>query len=102
VADLAGRTAARLGLDVRVAPGEVLGHDDYLGGGYAVMGEAEREAISLAARHEGLLLDPVYTGRAMAGLVDLVRRGAVGKQETVLFWHTGGTPALYAYAAQLR
>jgi len=76
-------------------------YDGYLGGGFAVMGEPEREAIRLMARHEGILLDPVYTGRAMAGLIDLVRRGEIGKDETVLFWHTGGSPALYAYADEL-
>ena len=101
VAEIAGRTARRLGLDASVKPAQVVGFDDYLGGGYAVLGEPEREAILLAARHEGLLLDPVYTGRAMAGLVDLVRKGVIGTGETVLFWHTGGTPALHAYAGPL-
>ena len=70
-------------------------NDDYLGGGYAVMGKAEREAVHLFARHEGLLLDPVYTGRAAAGLIDLVRKGFFKPDETVLFWHTGGQPALF-------
>jgi D-cysteine desulfhydrase family pyridoxal phosphate-dependent enzyme len=101
VAELAGRTARRLHLDVPVDAGTVIAFDDYLGGGYAVLGDPEREAIRLAAKHEGLLLDPVYTGRAMAGLVDLVRRRTIGAKETVLFWHTGGTPALYAYAEGL-
>jgi len=101
VADLAARTARRVGLDVSVSKDEVVGYDGYLGAGYAVMGEPEREAIELMARHEGILLDPVYTGRAMAGLIDLVRRGEIGKRETVLFWHTGGSAALYAYAEQL-
>jgi len=101
VADIAGRLARRLGVDAGVGPGEVVAYDGYLGKGYAVMGEPEREAILLAARQEGLLLDPVYTGRAMAGLIDLVRRGEIGKSETVLFWHTGGSPALYAYAEEL-
>jgi len=62
------------------------------------MGEAEREAIHLFARLEGLLVDPVYTGRAAAGLIDLVRKGHFNKGESVLFWHTGGTPALFADA----
>jgi 1-aminocyclopropane-1-carboxylate deaminase/D-cysteine desulfhydrase-like pyridoxal-dependent ACC family enzyme len=101
VAAIAALLARRLGLDVEVPAAEVVAHDGYLGGGYAVMGEPEREAIELVARSEGILLDPVYTGRAMAGLIDLVRRGEIGKGETVLFWHTGGSPALYAYADQL-
>jgi D-cysteine desulfhydrase family pyridoxal phosphate-dependent enzyme len=101
VADIAQRTARRLGLDVSVEPDQVVAFDGYLGGGYAVLGDAEREAILLAARQEGLLLDPVYTGRAMAGLIDLARRGEIGKREAVLFWHTGGTPALHAYGEEL-
>ncbi len=98
VADLANRTLRRLGLEGSVSPGEVVAYDGYLGAGYAVMGEPEREAIQLMARCEGILLDPVYTGRAMAGLIDLIRRGEFGKEETILFWHTGGAAALYAYA----
>jgi len=98
VAEIASRTSRRLGLEAFVSPGEVVAYDGYLGAGYAVMGEPEREAIQLAARYEGILLDPVYTGRAMAGLVDLVRKGVLGKDETILFWHTGGAAALYAYA----
>ena len=101
VAGIAARLCRRLGLDVSLSPDEVVAYDGYLGGGYAVMGEPEREAIRLTAQTEGILLDPVYTGRAMAGLIDLVRRGEIGKDETVLFWHTGGSPALYAYADQL-
>ncbi len=74
-------------------------NDHYLGGGYAVMGEPEREAIRLCAQTEGLLVDPVYTGRAMAGLIDLIRAGEFRPGQNVLFWHTGGTPALFAYAS---
>lgn len=101
VAAIAQRLAKRLGVEASVAPRDVVGHDAYLGGGYAVLGEPEREAIQLVAREEGLLLDPVYTGRAMAGLLDLVRRREFGARETIVFWHTGGTQALYAYADEL-
>ncbi|MDQ7793498.1 MAG: D-cysteine desulfhydrase family protein [bacterium] len=79
------------------APEEIAVHDEYVGPGYAVMTDACREAILLAARTEGLLLDPVYTGKAMAGLVDLIRRGYFRPGDTVVFWHTGGVPALQAY-----
>lgn len=96
VARLASETAALLELDFAVTPDDVHVNDGYLGGGYAVMGLPEREAIALAARTEGLLVDPVYTGRALAGLIDLIRKGAIGKDETVIFWHTGGQPALFA------
>ena len=61
------------------------------------MGEPEIEALKLFARYEGLLLDPVYTGRAAAGLIDLIRKGFFSADQTVLFWHTGGTPALFAH-----
>jgi 1-aminocyclopropane-1-carboxylate deaminase/D-cysteine desulfhydrase-like pyridoxal-dependent ACC family enzyme len=102
VAAIAAATIRRLGWEMAVAPDEVVAYDGYLGAGYAIMGEPEREAISLMARCEGILLDPVYTGRAMAGLIDLIRTGAFGKDETIVFWHTGGSAALFAYADELR
>ncbi len=82
---------------------EVHVNADYLGGGYGVFAHPEREAILLFARNEGILLDPVYTGRAGAGLIDLVRKGFFRRDQLVLFWHTGGTPALFEtnYAQQL-
>lgn len=101
VADIANRTFSRLGLDSSLSPHEVVAYDGYLGAGYAILGEPETEAIKLVARSEGILLDPVYTGRAMAGLVDLVRKREFGKGETIVFWHTGGSAALYAYADEL-
>ena len=101
VASLAGETASLLGHSLKFEAGEIEVDDRYLGDGYGVMGEREREAIELFARAEGLLLDPVYTGRAAGGLIDMVRRGEIGRQERVLFWHTGGTPALFAYADRL-
>jgi D-cysteine desulfhydrase family pyridoxal phosphate-dependent enzyme len=96
VAALATETADFLAETLRIEASEIDVNADYLGGGYGVLGEIEREAIGLFARQEGLLLDPVYTGRAAAGLVDLIRKGYFRKDETVLFWHTGGTPALFA------
>lgn len=101
VAPLATATAELLGQPYRFAPADIAVNDAYLGEGYAVMGAPERDAIRLWAETEGLLVDPVYTGRAAAGLADLIRRGTIERNETVLFWHTGGTPALFAYADQL-
>ncbi len=101
IAALLAPTAAYLGLDLEFGPEDVLINDEFLGGGYAVLTDAEREAIRLTARNEGILLDPVYTGKAMAGLIGLIRRGEIGRGERVLFWHTGGIPALFAYAAEL-
>jgi D-cysteine desulfhydrase family pyridoxal phosphate-dependent enzyme len=96
VANIASGIAELLQEEINIAEADVLINDDYLGTGYAQLGEPEREAIHLFARHEGLLVDPVYTGRAAAGLIDLVRTGFFKQGETVLFWHTGGTPALFA------
>jgi 1-aminocyclopropane-1-carboxylate deaminase/D-cysteine desulfhydrase-like pyridoxal-dependent ACC family enzyme len=96
IASLARSTAELLGLDLSISPDEILVNDDYLGEGYGVMGENERNAVKSFARTEGLVLDPVYTGRAAGGLVDLVNRGFFSRDQRVLFWHTGGTPALFA------
>ncbi len=96
VAKLAAQTADLLGGESAFSPDEILVTDDYLGGGYGVVGKPEHEAIRLFARSEGLLLDPVYTGRAAAGLIDLIRHGFFSPSAQVLFWHTGGTPALFA------
>jgi 1-aminocyclopropane-1-carboxylate deaminase/D-cysteine desulfhydrase-like pyridoxal-dependent ACC family enzyme len=96
VASLASATADTLSEKVKFQSQDILVSADYLGGGYGVMGAPEIEAIRLFARLEGLLLDPVYTGRAAAGLIDLVRRGYFKPEESVLFWHTGGTPALFS------
>ena len=101
LAHLANSTARHIGLDTVFTPADFVVNPDYLGGGYGVVGASEREAIRLAARLEGLLLDPVYTGRALGGLIDMIRRGVIGHDETLLFWHTGGTPALFAYADEL-
>ena len=85
------------------SPDDVGANAEYCRAGYGVLTEAEREAIHLFAKYEGLLLDPVYTGRAAAGMIDLIRKGFFKKGETVLFWHTGGQPALFAdkYANQV-
>lgn len=96
VASLANMTADFLGESVNLKPTDILVDANYIGSGYGVMGESEKEAIQLFARHEGLLLDPVYTGRAGGGLLDLIRKGKFKHEETILFWHTGGSPALFA------
>ncbi len=89
-------TAIKLNYATSIVSSDILVNDNYLGGGYAIMGELEKEAIQLFATHEALLLDPVYTGRAAGGMIDLIRKGFFSKDDTVLFWHTGGTPALFA------
>jgi 1-aminocyclopropane-1-carboxylate deaminase/D-cysteine desulfhydrase-like pyridoxal-dependent ACC family enzyme len=96
VSALATETSERLGKRIEFGEGDVSANDQYCQAGYGVVTDAEREAVRLFAENEGLLLDPVYTGRAAAGLIDLVHKGLFGKRETVLFWHTGGQPALFA------
>jgi len=80
-----------------VGPADIDVTDAYLGPGYGQPTPAMIEAVGLAARREALLLDPVYTGKAMAGLLDLARSGAFPPAATVVFLHTGGAPALFAY-----
>lgn len=101
VLDLANETAAMLELGSVFSKQDVLLQADYVGEGYGVLGESERDAIALLARLEGILLDPVYTGRAMSGLIGMIRNGEFGASDKVLFWHTGGAPALFAQAAEL-
>jgi len=95
VSRLVGETSARLGVQV-VPPSRLDLRDDWLGPGYGLPTEALREALSVFARSEGLLLDPVYTGKAAAALIDLRRQGNL-PGANVLFWHTGGAPGLFAY-----
>ncbi len=97
LADLATATADHLGLGLTFAPQDFDVNDDYLGGGYGVVGDLEREALRTMAGAEGIILDPVYTGRAFGGLLDLIRRDAFRPGEHVLFWHTGGTAGLFGY-----
>jgi D-cysteine desulfhydrase len=101
VADLAGRTAALAG-GPTPAPETVVVDDRFVGPGYALPTAGMVEAVRLAARLEGLLLDPVYTGKAMAGLIAHAREGRIARGERVLFLHTGGAPSLHAFAADLR
>ncbi len=84
-----------------VHPEDVVVYDGYVGEGYGIPAPETIDAIKVTARTEGILLDPVYTGKAMAGLIDLVRRGVFTRGQTVLFWHTGGQPALFAHARTL-
>ena len=84
-------------MNVEVPPEAVTVLDDYVGPGYSLPTDAMIEAVKLFASLEGILLDPVYTGKAAAGLIDLVRRGRFERDDNVLFLHTGGAPALYAY-----
>lgn len=103
VSALASEASERIGARIGFGPDDILANANYCKAGYGVLTEAELEALRIFAETEGLLLDPVYTGRAAAGLIDLIRKGEFQRGETVLFWHTGGQPALFAdrYAGQI-
>ena len=96
VSELASDASEKLGERIDFTREDILANEQYCRAGYGVLTDAERESVRLFATHEGLLLDPVYTGRAAAGMIDLIRKGFFKKEETVLFWHTGGQPALFA------
>jgi len=93
----AAETLRLLGRDELGLGDSVLVMDEFVGPGYARPSEAMREAVLLAARYEGLVLDPVYTGKAFAGLIALARSGRYGQSDALLFVHTGGTPGLFGY-----
>ncbi len=90
-------TADLLGLPGSVSKDNVLVDDRYTGPGYGFPNEDTLEAIKLCARNESILLDPVYSGKGMAGLIGLIREGYFNKDDNVVFLHTGGSLALFAY-----
>jgi L-cysteate sulfo-lyase len=97
----AQETAALIGVPDAVSEEDVWVTDKYLGPGYGIPSDETIAAIKLAASLEGLLVDPVYSGKAMAGLIGLARSGSLGRGSTIVFLHTGGTPALFAYRSRL-
>ncbi len=99
---LAKETAEKLGVTGGVAREDFVCFDQYVGPGYSLPTDSMVEAVKLFAKTEAILLDPVYSGKAAAGLVDLVRKGHFPKGSNVLFLHTGGSPALYAYMDTFR
>ncbi|WP_428305227.1 D-cysteine desulfhydrase family protein [Lacipirellula sp.] len=101
VCRVANGAAELLGVEERLAVSDFDTDYGYLGDGYGVVGELERETIKLVARTEGLLVGPVYTARALGAMLDQIRRGAFAANETWLFWHTGDETALHAYAEAL-
>ena len=85
-----------LGLDSRVKNDEIFVFDEYIGEGYSVPTSEGIDAIRLVAQTEGIFLDPIYTGKAMAGLTDLVKKDLIGSDNTVIFLHTGGSPSIFS------
>jgi L-cysteate sulfo-lyase len=98
VRDIAQACAHKVGLKAPIGENVFEIARGYAGAGYGIPTDAMRDAVEMAARLEGLILDPVYAGKAMAGLIELVRTHHIGAGETVVFIHTGGMPAMFAYA----
>jgi D-cysteine desulfhydrase family pyridoxal phosphate-dependent enzyme len=99
VLQIGNEAAQRLGVATRISREDLSSDEGYIGSGYGVSTPACLEAIRLSARCEGLFLDPVYSGKAMAGLIDHIRRGLLDPSSSIIFLHTGGTPALFAHVA---
>jgi D-cysteine desulfhydrase family pyridoxal phosphate-dependent enzyme len=100
-ASIAEDAAGRLDVEHRLDPAELITDEGFFGEGYAIPTPAAVDAIRLLARTEGILLDPVYTAKAMAGLLDHIRNGIVSPDDTLVFLHTGGVPGLFAQAGQV-
>lgn len=91
----ASRAAEYLGFETRVEASDFLMHDAYIGPGHGVLTQEVTEAIRLVARTEGIFLDPTYNGKAMVGLMDLIQKGTLTREHSVVLVHTGGLPALF-------
>ncbi|MCD4721429.1 MAG: D-cysteine desulfhydrase [Desulfobacula sp.] len=102
VYELAIETAEKLGIKNGIAREDIVCFDQYVGPGYSLPTDSMVEAVKLFAKTEAILLDPVYSGKAAAGLIDLIRKGHFPKGSNVLFLHTGGSPALFAYMNTFR
>lgn len=99
---LAEQTNREMALGLSVSRKDVILNNRFTGSGYGVVGELEKSAIQLLAQSEGILLDPVYTARAFGGMIEMIRQGEIATGEKVIFWHTGGAPALFSYAEAIR
>ena len=96
-AAIANETLAVLGLDTRVGEDEIQNDPGFVGAGYGIPTDACVEAVKLFARYEGVILDPIYTGKAAAGMIAHIREGRYGKDDVLVFVHTGGTPAIFTW-----
>lgn len=101
MASIGNNAAERLHLPHRLTAADISLSEDYIGPAYGTPSPAGLEAMELVARHEGILLDPIYSSKAMAGLIDHIRQGRFSAEDHVVFVHTGGTPAIFAMNEQL-
>jgi L-cysteate sulfo-lyase len=98
---LAEATAEYVGVKGGIPRDAVVANCDYVGAGYGIPTQGMAEAVQMLAREEGILLDPVYSGKAMAGMIDLIRKGELGAGQTIVFLHTGGAVGLFGYTGYL-
>ena len=96
IAEMAEKTGKVLGIKKSFSEKDVITYSDFIGEGYDIPTKEANDAIKLMARTEAIILDPVYTGKAMAGLIGLIEKGEISRDETVVFWHTGGDIAIFA------
>ena len=101
IISISNKASSLLKIDTQFSKSEIILNNDYNNAGYGVITEAEVHAINFLAQKEGIIIDPVYTGRAFAGLLDCLEKGVFRKGSNILFWHTGGTPANFHYGKQL-
>ena len=101
IRNAANDAATILGLDLVIGDDDVRNSDEYVGADYGILTSECVDALKLMARTEGIFLDPSYTSKAFSGLIDHIRKGQISSDETVIFLHTGGTPALFAYNEEL-
>jgi len=101
IIDIANKAASLLNLDKTFTQNDVILDGNYNNAGYGIVTQSEVDAINMMAQKEGIILDPVYTGRAFAGLLDCLKKRKFKIGSNILFWHTGGTPANFHYASQL-
>jgi 1-aminocyclopropane-1-carboxylate deaminase/D-cysteine desulfhydrase-like pyridoxal-dependent ACC family enzyme len=101
IKQLIGETEETLGLDSKVPSNDIFVFDEYIGDGYTMPTSKGIEAIHLVAQTEGIFLDPIYTGKAMAGLTDLVKKGHIGLDQKVIFLHTGGSPSIFSFSSEI-
>ncbi|MHB8929767.1 MAG: D-cysteine desulfhydrase family protein [Melioribacteraceae bacterium] len=99
--NLTNSSAKFWGIDHTFTKNDLILKNEYLGEGYGVVGELEKNAIKLLAETEGILVDPVYTGRAFGALVDMIKRGEFNNSDAILFWHTGGSPSIFSSAEKI-
>jgi D-cysteine desulfhydrase family pyridoxal phosphate-dependent enzyme len=102
IKNIAAEIFIEWGIDMDTAAQDIIVFDEYIKEGYGVLNKEVADAIRLVAEKEGVLLDPVYTGKAMVGLIDLIKKGYFKEQSNVIFFHTGGTPSLFPYGGELR